>query len=210
MKGLLLKDFYLSRQYARSGLCVWIVAFLFCLGMKNNTYGITMTMIFDMTIMIGIMAADGRGGWASFLTSPVSRDQMVTERYLYCLLMQLLLLAAGILPGIPATLVWHLSWEDMGFMVLVNLCYGFYLAAVTLPLCYKVRTEMMQAVVMVVLLIPFALVILAAAFWLDDQHAAIDYALAYRIGGAAAAVLILLWAGSFFLSRRLFRERDIS
>ncbi len=209
MKGLIRKDLYLSASLLKVGIGIWVFAFCFCLGTKSNTYGVMMAMIYEMSVLMSTMTADGKGGWAYALQGPVSRDQIVLEKYGYCMVMNLVLLAAGICNGAAATVFWNLSWEDLLIAGLLNLVYGFYLNAALLPLFYKIGPEHMQLAVLLAMLLPFILII-GAIYWVSlPGNLEIPARTAYQAGAAGLAVMFLLWIGSFFLSRRIFREREI-
>lgn len=209
MKGLLRRDIYLAGQYLKMMPFIWVFSFFFCLGMKNNTYGMMMALVFDISIILNTMAVEARGGWAYFLACPVSRNRMVREKYLYCLGMHLMILIAGAIPGIVSTLVWHLSWEDFILFWLIGLGYGFYLCGAILPLCYKLRMEMMQGVAVGAMLLPFLLIVLAM-YWVERRgYSQINFETVCGVGTLCVGVLLIFWIMSYFLSVRIFQKREI-
>lgn len=102
MKGLIIKDFYLIKKHCMMLFAVSIIFLLISLFTLQSTYFLYYSVAMISIIPISIMAYDDGYKWNRYeIITPVSRKNIVSEKYILLLLLILpFVLAEGILFGI--------------------------------------------------------------------------------------------------------------
>lgn len=204
MKGLFLKDFYVAKKNLRVFLLMILVftggslaaggsgGFFLCYGIVIMP-GITMSLI----------SYDERYHWDSYAGAmPLSRAQLVTEKYLLHLMMVLILLSVLVL-------VQHFqrtpAFGGSPLLLLVaGLNLGLLLAGILLPIVFAIGTEKGRVGYYVVL---FSGMILAAVA--DELSSSVGF-----IPEAAAGILLILLPAAVYvlswrIAIRLYRKRNL-
>ncbi|MBC3516068.1 ABC-2 transporter permease [Neobittarella massiliensis] len=209
MKGLILKDIYIFG----SNIKLYIIYFAFFgvfsfFSDASFFYGIVMMML----TLLSITAAsyDDMAHWPRFAVSmPLSRGQIVTARYLFMFIMT----------GSAAVLLSIFNVVFSFFKTGISLIEGFAVIGATgsvgllagfviLPILYKMGAERARILMILVMMVPYAALMLANALgvklpaWLMHMPPAVYVAL----------VLALLVGGgliSFGVSRNIFEKKDL-
>ncbi|SCJ37908.1 Uncharacterised protein [Anaerotruncus sp. 2789STDY5834896] len=209
MKGLILKDIYIFG----SNIKLYIIYFAFFgvfsfFSDASFFYGIVMMML----TLLSITAAsyDDMAHWPRFAVSmPLSRGQIVTARYLFMFIMT----------GSAAVLLSIFNVVFSFFKTGITLIEGFAVIGATgsvgllagfviLPILYKMGAERARILMILVMMVPYAALMLANALgvklpaWLMHMPPAVYVAL----------VLALLVGGgliSFGVSRNIFEKKDL-
>ena len=194
MKGLLLKDFYVAKKNLRTFLIMILAFSLGSLAARENgnfflCYGIVMMP----GITMSLISYDERYHWDSYAGAmPLSREQMVTEKYLLHLGMVLVWLPVLLLlqhfQSVPA-----FGGSPLTLLV-AGLNLGLLLPGILLPIIFALGTEKGRAGYYVVL---FGGMILAAV---SEKLTSLT---GYVPEAMAGSVLILLPAVVYVLSWRI-------
>lgn len=142
MKGLFLKDLYMIKAYCRMYLLI-IVVFL-----AASFFGESLFLIYYPCMMCGmipvtLLAYDERSRFQQYSASlPVSRAEVVSEKYLIGLFAQVaVLLVTGLVQGFRMRADGSFSAERYAVMMLSLLLVSMLASSVPLPLIFKSGVE---------------------------------------------------------------------
>ena len=204
MKGLLLKDWYLTLKYSRS---LWIIAgvFLF-VSMVGGNDGNAFFRLYPC-VMIGmlpmqVLTYDDAEKWTSYVQAfPVSREGFVTSKYLFGIMaiaaflavMTLLYLAFGA-PGL----------KDAALFLLT---FGVFLPSVMMPLVFRFGAEKGRVFYLIAIgtgagLVSFLTVSMVSGAGLPRVISAVP-------DWAVCLASLALYAISWRLSVALYRRREL-
>ena len=98
MKGLLLKDWYMIQKYCRSYILITAVFIGLSLANGENLFFTFYPCMLCGMIPVTLLGYDERSGWMQYSgTMPYAKEQIVSEKYLIGILVQLtVLLVTGI------------------------------------------------------------------------------------------------------------------
>ena len=204
MKGLLLKDIYVAKKNLRTFLVMILAFSLGSLAARENgnfflCYGIVMMP----GITMSLISYDERYHWDSYAGAmPLSREQLVTEKYLLHLGM--------VLVWLPVLLLFQRFQQVPAFggaplaLLVAGLNLGLLLPGILLPIIFALGTEKGRAGYYVVL---FGGMILATV---SEKLTSLT---GYVPEAMAGIVLILLPAAVYVLSWRiairLYKQRSL-
>ena len=194
MKGLLLKDIYVAKKNLRTFLVMILAFSLGSLAVRDSgnfflCYGIVMMP----GITMSLISYDERYHWDSYAGAmPLSREQLVTEKYLLHLGM--------VLVWLPVLLLFQRFQQVPAFggaplaLLVAGLNLGLLLPGILLPIIFALGTEKGRAGYYVVL---FGGMILATV---SEKLTSLT---GYVPEAMAGIVLILLPAAVYVLSWRI-------
>ena len=204
MKGLLLKDIYVAKKNLRTFLVMILAFSLGSLAVRDSgnfflCYGIVMMP----GITMSLISYDERYHWDSYAGAmPLSREQLVTEKYLLHLGM--------VLVWLPVLLLFQRFQQVPAFggaplaLLVAGLNLGLLLPGILLPIIFALGTEKGRAGYYVVL---FGGMILATV---SEKLTSLT---GYVPEAMAGIVLILLPAAVYVLSWRiairLYKQRNL-
>ena len=151
MKGLLLKDFYVAKKNLRTFLVMILAFSLGSLAAKDNgNFFLCYGIVLMPGITMSLISYDERYHWDVYAGAmPLSREQMVTEKYLLHLGMVLVWLPVLLLlqhfQSVPA-----FGGSPLTLLV-AGLNLGLLLPGILLPIIFAVGTEKGRAGYYVVL-----------------------------------------------------------
>ena len=200
MKGLLLKDYYMTVKYCRM-LILMVLIFAAVSAVSNSIFLISSPFIIAGVLPVSLYAYDEKSGWCSYADAmPYSRAQQVSAKYISALVFICLVM---LICTVGKALTGDSFIED--FSLLVMLCgTGLLSAAVLLPFVLKFGSEKGRWAYYAVIII--ACVIAAAVF---DTGSAVALELT---GTAAACILagcVLLFGLSWLLSIKIYEKREL-
>ena len=210
MKGMLYKDLINLKQQGKSWLLI-IALYAFIGVMQNNMqFSFSMVAVLSVLVPISLCSYDERCGWDKYvLTMPLNRAEVVLAKYLFCFATLAVLLL------LPVALAWYLGTglAELCITVAVNLLMGMLLQGVLLVSLFKFGTEKARFVLFAVVFIPIAAVFfgvrLLQRFSTVDVYGGLQYVLsATWLGWAAAAAAIACYALTFFLSCRIYANKE--
>ena len=143
MKGLLLKDFYMMLKYCRSYLLIAVVFFAMSFMSTENLIFIFYPCVISAMLPVTLLSIDERSRWLPYAaTLPVTRAQIVSEKYLFGLIAQGALLIVTLLVQ-SAGMLSRGTFDAAGLMtlalMLVIAC--FFAASIILPVMFKLGVE---------------------------------------------------------------------
>jgi len=143
MKGLLRKDFYMLWSYCKSFLLLILVFSLVSLSDSNNSFYTIYPIMFGSILPVTIISYEERCKWNSYCqTMPLSRSQVVIEKYLLSGLCSFGILAISAIVQYfnmkrGPVFAWSEYLDLMGTLLILSLISP----SVLLPLIFKLGTE---------------------------------------------------------------------
>lgn len=201
MKGLLLKDFYVTLK--RFKLYLIIDAVFIAMSFFIDNDGITF-LVFPLviagTIPISLLYYDERSKWVDYSGAlPYSPVQIVSSKYIYGLLFEMfialvtfafLLLHTNVIGAVPL--------EDALYMFGGIFIVSLVIPSMSLPICFRYGTEKGRIVNFVFIFIPTWLI-----FEFEEElHTIQIERIVWIIITAAAALYVLSWLASVSLYKR--------
>ncbi len=206
MKGMLYKDLINLKQQRKSWLLI-IALYAFISVMQNNMqFSFSMVAVLSVLVPISLCSYDERCGWDKYvLTMPLNRVEVVLAKYLFCFA------SLAVLLLLPVALAWYLGTglAELCVTVAVNLLMCMLLQGVLLVSLFKFGTEKASAVVFIPIAVVFLGVRLLQRFSTIDVYGGLQYVLSAKwLGWAAAAAAIACYALTFFLSCRIYANKE--
>ena len=204
MKGLFLKDFYVAKKNLRTFLVMILAFSLGSLAAKDSgnfflCYGIVMMP----GITMSLISYDERYHWDVYAGAmPLSREQMVTEKYLLHLGMVLVWLPVLLLlqhfQSVPA-----FGGSPLALLV-AGLNLGLLLPGILLPIIFAVGTEKGRAGYYIVL---FGGMILATV---SEELTSLTGYVPEAVSGSLLALLpAVVYVLSWRIAIRLYEKRSL-
>ncbi len=208
MKGLLLKDFYMTVKYCRAYLLIVVVFTAVSFFSADNLFIFYPCLMVGM-IPVNLLAYDERSKWTLYSgTLPYSKAQIVSGKYLIGLFAQLAVL---VITGICQTIIMHRNGifaltELLGLLalLLVTSCAS---SSLTLPIIFRWGVEKGRIAYAVVIGMVFAVSTMVTMSF--GTGAGLRITVPFR--GALAilcAVGIGIYALSWYLSIVFYRKRE--
>lgn len=83
MKGLLLKDFYMTVKYCRSYLFIMALFIVLSAFLKGNFFFVFYPCLFSGMIPVALLGYDERSGWEKYSGAlPYTKEQIVSSKYI--------------------------------------------------------------------------------------------------------------------------------
>lgn len=200
MKGLLLKDYYMTVKYCRM-LILLVLIFAAVSAVNDSIFLTSYPFIIAGVLPVSLYTYDEKSGWCSYADAmPYSRAQQVSAKYisalvLICLVM--LICTAG------KALTGHSFIQD--FSLLVVLCgVGLLSAGCLLPFVLKFGSEKGRWAYYAVIII--ACVVAATVF---DTGSALGSMLIVNAAAYILAGCVLLFGLSWLLSINIYEKREL-
>lgn len=200
MKGLLLKDFYITRSI----LAILAVVFIIIgasLSYLVNPWVLTVlaTVMLGMNVTATINMDKSSGWLKTVITTPVNRKTFINSKYLMYLLLSVIGLVFGVSFGLIACLILRQSTEMIGLFICISLTMALLSGSVILP-CYFIFDES-KSVLGTILSYPIS--------------AGIFVSLILSLGKTTTTFIIIvfiavcLFAISWYLSAKILAQKDI-
>ena len=208
MKGLLLKDLYMTRKYFRNYLFILILFLGLSFSSNENLFTVFYPGLLATMIPVNLLAYDERSHWDIYCaTLPVSRDMVVSAKYL----MELMLLGSVYLLTIAVQIIrmavnQEFQWQS--FLVLASLLWIVYLFAgsITLPFMFKLGVEKGRTAYYVMIGIICGGAAISGLAFGEGLQANISFGAGLILGCVIAAVIFAL---SWYLSIIFYRKREL-
>lgn len=203
MKGLLLKDLLCLKKAAAMllGLVVIYTAIFASSGKAAMVSG--MVIIMTTILIINTFAYDEQAKWMNYaLSLPVTKGQIVLGKYLLSALFG----AAGVLLSLLVSVVMRQFGSETLLGILIIWATALFLSSILLPLLFWFGTQKARILLFLVLLLPTALIAVlgGSGIHLSISEGPVPEALLYL----SLPVSLLIFIGSFFLSRRILNRRE--
>lgn len=210
MIGLLLKDFYILRQYVKTMLLMVVLFALISAGLDNPAAFFTGFIVLLCVMMtITSFSYDALANWDRYaLSMPVTRRELVAAKYLLAFILCL----TGTAISFPVSLaVLKITGPVEGFGMseylyssVAIICIAYFFSAVLLPLIFQFGVEKCRLVMIAVFAAPTAAVVA-----LDKAGVSMpsEAALSTFIK-LLPAIVILLNLLSYNISVRIFKAKE--
>ena len=209
MKGLLQKDFYLMRTLARSYAFILGVFFLISLtGVYDGTFLCTFLVLMCVMIPANTFSYDEQAKWDKYAVSlPAGRPGVVRAKYLFTLLVSLAALAlAALLQALLFFLGRAGTLLEAELSAVAPAGFGILMTAILLPLLFRFGSQRGRLyLVLVVAVLTGGTV--GGAMVLSE--AGLGASILLTLLAAAPLVGLVALVPSYFLSLRIYREKDL-
>ena len=163
MYGLIWKDFLVLRKTLRLYV-LFLLGYLgmALLGIFDLTFVTTFCVVILMILPISAFSYDEFARWDRYArTLPLSSRQIVGGRYLFVLLLLLVVAAIGAVSAVLLSLTGSADlWESLGAQ-LASLGAALFIVDVMLPLNYRLGPEKARPFLFAVTFLPFILLFLS-------------------------------------------------
>ena len=203
MKGLFYKEARCLWQYGKS--YILLVVIFFGLAFLNggsegaNPLWLLYPVFFVGSLPASLLSADEKDGWLTYCdTLPVTRRQIVTVKYITCLVTA----AAVCLLAVPVVLLRHDTVAAMPFLAMMP-PVGLIVPSVMLPTTYKLGATKGRVVYIVMLMVMAGVCVLLVNLSKESGAPATLSPL------ATTAISLAVFIGSWALSVKWFEGREL-
>ena len=208
MKGLLLKDWYMTKQYCRSYLLITVAFLVLSFMSDGNMFFVFYPCLLCGIIPVNLLGYDERSRWMQYsAVLPYTKAQIVAGKYLIGLFAQLAVLGVtGITQGMKMILAGRFLPGDFAVLMLLMLSVSTFTSSISLPFVFKLGVEKGRMAYYGMIGFVCAVSVLASGLLRDRSAAEIKPDLLLTLLAAAGiAVYILSW----YLSVVFFTKREI-
>ncbi|MBE6942652.1 MAG: ABC-2 transporter permease [Ruminococcaceae bacterium] len=208
MKGLLLKDWYMTKKYCKYYLFVGVSFIILSLMSKGNMFFVFYPCLLCGMIPVNLLGYDERSRWTEYVgTLPYTKTQIVSAKYLIGLFAQIAMLtvtciAQGVKMGIDGAFV---MTEFLVLMMLL-LIMATVTSSLTLPFIFKLGVEKGRAAYYVMIGVVCAGSIIASNLLSSKVQAEIN------LNGILPIICLVgigTYALSWYLSIVFYKKREI-
>lgn len=208
MKGLILKDLYTMVKYFRNYLLILLVFLAVSFVQEENLFFAFYPFLLCGMIPVNLLAYDERSHWDIYCgTLPVTRDMVVSAKYLISLMIQgIVFLASAIGQALRISMKGSFDWES--YLVLMSLMamLSLFSSSITLPFMFKLGVEKGRMAYYVMIGVVCGGAAIAGFVFNEQFQATIPFGVVLALGVfLAAAVYALSW----YLSIIFYRKREL-
>lgn len=155
MKGLLVKDWYMTVKYCRSFAIIVAVFLAFSMFGDSNLFFICYPMVIVSMIPVTLISYDEREKWDVYAgTLPYTRKQIVQGKYLTGLLWTVgIMLSVSVFQTVRMLVTGSFDIRELAFIIEVVLTIGVIVPALHIPLIYKFGIEKGRIMNMAIIII---------------------------------------------------------
>lgn len=210
MKGLILKDIYFLKDYFKIYSAMFLFFLIYAVSMESPIYLVFMGMIMCVSGLFSVLAIDEASGFSFVMSLPVTRKQIVLEKYLFCGGMMALILGGTTTMGIFVNLYAKIDRKEYAFSALI--CAVFYIVMMSLiiPVTLKWGVQKARLVMLGCIAIPSALIVVwtqkTETNWMAVEH---TWNQSWWIVAAGAFVTaVAVYTASYWISRKIFAQKE--
>ena len=143
MKGLIIKDLYMTAKYCRSNIIITFLFLLLSLASPDNLFFTFYPAMLGGMIPTNILAYDERSRWIQYSdTLPYSRAQIVSGKYIIGLIAQgTIIVSIGIAHAAVMISNGTFSTEAFGVFIMLILTMSLISSSINLPFMFKYGVE---------------------------------------------------------------------
>ena len=202
MKALLRKDFYVLASGFKTVLLIWMVFPIVALISPQNISFILYIGLIAGTLSSTLISYEEREKWPIYAgTLPLSKKQIVTERYLFTLIMVLIASLIGVLVMLTYIIRGYGIYTSVAVLV-QNFATSLVMPSLLLPITYRYGVEKGRYVVMFLVII----------FALGSQKMSELFTGSSGYEVTVIPLMLLgsfaLFAASYYLSLRLYKKME--
>ena len=208
MKGLLLKDWYLSLKYYKPYFLILIGFAVMSIWAGYSPFLISYPFMLISMMAPGLQNMDEGCKWDMYCgTMPLTKVQMVSEKYLFGLIWSALgLLIVMVSQIIRMVIAGEIAWAELWNVMSVCLTLVFLLPSVSLPFVFKFGAEKGRISQYIIIGC-----VCGGATLLSLQESGAVPQVVSTVGMSGIVVLaaLALYTASWFLSVRFYEKREI-
>lgn len=143
MKGLLLKDYYLTMKYCRSYLLIFAVFILVSVVGDNNLFFVFYPCLLAGMIPVTLLGYDERSKWSQYCgTLPYTKTQIVSGKYFVGLFAQIAIIALlALAQAIRMNLHGAFDGKSYFSLMALLLILSCFSSSISLPFVFKFGVE---------------------------------------------------------------------
>lgn len=211
MKGLLLKDLYMTAKYCRTYLLIGIVfiAVSFAGMDSQNIFFVFYPCLLCGMIPVNLLAYDERSRWMEYSgTLPYSKAQIVSGKYLVGILVQgAMLLAVGIAQAVRMKLAGTFQLGEFALFMALIFAMATVTSSISLPFMFRWGVEKGRIAYYAMIGFVCAAGYLGSVFFTESTSLAMGRS-------ALMAILCLvgtgIYAASWLTSIALYQKREVA
>ena len=211
MKGLLLKDFYMTVKYCRTYLLIGIVfiAVSFAGAESQNMFFVFYPCLLCGMIPVNLLAYDERSRWLEYSgTLPYTKAQLVSAKYLVGVIVQgVMLLAVGIAQAVRMNLAGSFRLGEYGMIMAAIFAMATITSSISLPFMFRWGVEKGRIAYYCMIGFVCAAGYLGSVFFTESRKVT-------AAGSLVPWAMILLgtaiYAASWLASIALYQKREVA
>lgn len=211
MKGLLLKDFYMTAKYCRTYLLIGIVfiAVSFAGAESQNMFFVFYPCLLCGMIPVNLLAYDERSRWLEYSgTLPYTKAQLVSAKYLVGVIVQgVMLLAVGIAQAVRMNLAGSFRLGEYGMIMALIFAMATITSSISLPFMFRWGVEKGRIAYYCMIGFVCAAGYLGSVFFTESRKVT-------AAGSLVPWAMILLgtaiYAASWLVSIALYQKREVA
>ncbi len=155
MKGLLLKDLYTLKGFAKQYGLICGIMLVWSIGMKNLSFFMMYVLVLGSLLVLTTMGTDEAVSFNRFaLTMPVSINQVVKTKYVLLMITAGIGLTASLLLNVISVFIWKENDILLDFIGIIGCMFVFAMAnAIALPVIFKYSVETARYIYIAVMLV---------------------------------------------------------
>lgn len=207
MKGLLLKDIYTMKETLKSLVFAFIIFFISGYINENPMYITMMLSMLSIVTLTTGMAYDEQSGWNEYvLALPVSRKDIVIEKYIFSL--GILIFSVIVSIGSSFLIMKLKGSSDMEEILITN--YGVFISvlfivSLIMPALFKYGPQKARVILFLIGMLPFFIISIIAYFKPELSFLEKDIKTIVKIVPLVGIIFILLSAK---ISLKIIEKKD--
>jgi len=208
MKGLLLKDWYMTKKYCRYYLFVGIGFIILSLISKGNMFFIFYPCLLCGMIPVNLLGYDERSRFTEYVgTLPYTKTQIVSAKYLIGLFAQIAILTVNcIAQSVKMGIEGNFVLKEFLVLVMLLLIMASIASSLTLPFIFKYGVEKGRGAYYVMIGVICAGSIIATTIFKDALQNKIHL---NGILPIASLVGVGIYALSWYMSIVFYKKREL-
>lgn len=207
MKGLLLKDYYLTKKYCRAFLLLLLVFLgISIVGGKENAFFLMYPSIIISMLPMTLYSYDERERWCVYSqTFPVSKTEYVSAKYIFGFIANsIVYIITAVIEAVKTVRSGSFAADEYFAVMACTFSVGMLAAAILLPCIFKCGSEKGRYVyyILIVAACTSSVILTNMKNFISDTG--------MTIGSAALCIAaVILWCISWKLSVVFYNKREI-
>lgn len=208
MKGLLLKDWYMMKQYCRYYLFCAVGFTALSVISSGNMFFVFYPCLLCGMIPVNLIGYDERSRWMQYCgTLPYTKAQVVSGKYLIGLFSQLtVLLVIGTAQAAKMIISGNFDFGEFAVLILLMLIVSMLSSSISLPFIFKLGVEKGRTAYYVMVGFVCGASVLASGLFRGELGIEIKLNLVLTI---LAIVAIGIYIFSWYMSIVFYKKREI-
>lgn len=208
MKGLLLKDWYMMKQYCRYYLFCAVGFTALSVISSGNMFFVFYPCLLCGMIPVNLIGYDERSRWMQYCgTLPYTKAQVVSGKYLIGLFSQLtVLLVIGTAQAAKMIISGNFDFGELAVLILLMLIVSMLSSSISLPFIFKLGVEKGRTAYYVMVGFVCGASVLASGLFRGEFGIEIKLNLVLTI---LAIVAIGIYIFSWYMSIVFYKKREI-